>query len=409
MAFRDDLKAPAMSAIPRLKPYSGPALLSYGFRPFFLFGSIYAGIEVLAWLPMFYGELSVATTLSPRDWHVHELLFGYVPAIVAGFLLTAIPNWTGRLPLQGRPLLVLVSAWLAGRFAVTLSAEIGWIAAAVIDCTFLLMMVAAVGREIVAGKNWRNLKIVALLVLLAAGNLGFHLEAHFEGIALYTTRLGIAVVIMLIMVVGGRIIPSFTRNWLMRRGPGRLPASFDRFDLACIVVSGAGLAVWVVEPVGALAAGTLIAAAAFNLARLARWAGDRTFADRLVLILHIGYAFVPLGFLLGGLSAFEIGAPSGGIHAWTAGAIGTMTLAVMSRASLGHTGRALAASPSLQAVYAAVIIAAVARICAVLHPAWNESLLHIAAFSWAASFLGFAALYAPLFCLPKRAVAQGAH
>lgn len=394
-----------MAAIPRLKPYAGPALLSYGFRPFFLLGSIWAGLEVLAWLPMFYGELSLATAFSPRDWHVHELLFGYVPAIVAGFLLTAIPNWTGRLPLQGPPLAGLVLVWLAGRYAVTLSANIGWLGAAAVDCAFLLLMTAAVAREIVAGKNWQNLKIVALLGLLAAGNLGFHLEAHFEGVALYSSRLGIAAVLILIMVVGGRIIPSFTRNWLMRRQPGRLPVPFGRFDTACIVLSGIGLALWVVIPEEAPTGVALLAAAVLNLVRLCRWAGHRTFADRLVLVLHVGYAFVPLGFLLAGLSAFGITVPSAGIHAWTAGAIGIMTLAVMSRASLGHTGRALIASPALQAVYAAASIAALARICAVLHPAWSEALLYVAAFAWAAAFLGFASLYAPILCLTRRKAA----
>ncbi|OFW98004.1 MAG: short-chain dehydrogenase [Alphaproteobacteria bacterium RIFCSPHIGHO2_12_FULL_66_14] len=391
-----------MAPIPRLKPYGGPALLSYGFRPFFLLGSILAGLEVLAWLPMFYGELSVTTLFSPRDWHVHELLFGYVPAIVTGFLLTAIPNWTGRLPLQGRPLLVLVLVWLAGRFAVTFSTGIGWIGVAVVDCAFLVLVAAAAAREIVAGKNWRNLRIVALVSLLAAGNLAFHVEAHVEGIALYASRLGIAVVIMLIMVVGGRIVPSFTRNWLVQHAPGRLPAPFGRFDVACLGLSAAGLVLWVVEPAGALAGAALIVAATLNVARLVRWAGDRTFADRLVLILHVGYAFVPLGFLLAGLAALGLGAPSAGIHAWTAGAIGIMTLAVMSRASLGHTGRPLAASPVLQAIYATVIIAAVVRISAALHPEWNDVLLHLAAVAWAAAFLGFAALYAPLLCRSKR-------
>ena len=391
-----------MTAIPRLKAHDGPVLLSYGFRPFFLFGSVYAGIEILAWLPVFYGELTVATTLSPRDWHVHELLFGYVPAIVAGFLLTAIPNWTGQLPLQGQPLLVLVSVWLAGRFAVTFSAGIGWIAAAAIDCSFLALMAAATGREIAAGKNWRNLKVVGLLTLLGLANLGFHLEAHYESIALHATRLGIAVVIMLIMVIGGRIIPSFTRNWLMRQTPGRLPAPFARFDLTCLVMSGLALLLWIAEPVGPGAGMALALAGILNIVRLGRWAGDRTLADRLVLILHVGYAFVPLGFLLGSLSALDLVAPSAGIHAWTAGAIGIMTLAVMSRASLGHTGRPLVASPALQAVFAAVLIAAAARICAVLHPEWAGPLLYLAAFAWAAAFLGFAALYAPLLARRKR-------
>ena len=139
-----------MAAVPRLKPYAGPALLSYGFRPFFLLGSIWAGLEILAWLPILHGRLSLASSFSPRDWHVHELIFGYVPAIVAGFLLTAIPNWTGRLPLQGGPLGGLVLAWLSGRYAVTFSAEIGWIGAMTVDSIFLWLMMAAVAREIVA-------------------------------------------------------------------------------------------------------------------------------------------------------------------------------------------------------------------------------------------------------------------
>jgi uncharacterized protein involved in response to NO len=391
-----------MAQVPRLRPYDGPALFSYGFRPFFLLGSIWAGLEVLAWLPAFYGELSLTTAFSPRDWHVHEMLFGYVPAIVAGFLLTAIPNWTGRLPLQGRPLLGLVLTWLAGRIAILLSGEIGWIAAAVIDVAFLALMAGAVAREIVAGKNWRNLKIVALLGLLAAANLAFHIEAHLEGIALFATRAGIAVVIMMISLVGGRIIPSFTRNWLLRQPPGRLPAPFGRFDEFCMVLSAFGLVLWVVAP-GDMATGlALLSAAVFNALRLARWAGERTAADRLVLVLHVGFAFVPLGFLLGALAAFGVVPPSAGIHAWTVGAVGLMTLAVMSRASLGHSGRALSASPALQAIYAVAAIAALARICATVEPQWSITLLHVAAFSWALAFLGFAALYAPMLCLPKR-------
>src|SRR5262249_28467999 len=148
-------------------------------------------------------------------------------------------------------------------------------------------------------------------------------------------------------------------------------------------------------------AAALAAAALANAVRLARWAGDRTAADRLVLILHAGFAFIPLGFALGSLAALGMVAPSAGIHAWTVGAIGIMTLAVMSRASLGHTGRPLAASPALQMIYAAAGIAAIARIAAALAPEIGTSLLHIGAVAWAMAFLGFAALYAPLLCQPK--------
>jgi uncharacterized protein involved in response to NO len=204
------------------------------------------------------------------------------------------------------------------------------------------------------------------------------------------------------MIVGGRIVPSFTRNWLARQDPGRLPAPFDRFDVACMVLSAASLLLWAIRPDGRATAALLAAAGVANAVRLARWAGDRTIADRLVLILHVGFAFVPLGFLLNALAAIGGIAPSAGVHAWTVGAIGIMTLAVMSRATLGHTGQPLSASPGLQAVYAVVAIAALARIAAAVLPDWSMALLHLAAFAWAVAFLGFAGLYAPLLCLPKR-------
>ncbi len=385
-----------MNAIPRLRDYSGPVLLSYGFRPFFLFGAIYAGLAVLAWLPIFNGELVLWSAFSAVDWHVHELLYGFLPAVVTGFLLTAIPNWTGRLPIQGKPLLVLVLVWLAGRVCVTFSAQTGWLPAAIFDVTFLALVVAAAAREIVTGKNWRNLRVVGLVTLLLAGNIAFHIEAHVRGTAEYGTRAGIAVIVMLIVVIGGRIVPSFTRNWLARENPGRLPAPFARFDVATMAVTAVALVLWVMQPTGQIVAAALMLAGVLNIVRLMRWAGDRTCRDRLVLILHVGYAFVPLGFLLAGAAAFGIIVSSAGIHAWTVGAAGTMTLAVMTRASLGHTGNALVASPMTQAIYATVVIASLARICAALDGGWSDALLHVTAFAWCVAFFGFALSFGPL-------------
>jgi len=304
------------------------------------------------------------------------MLYGYVPAVVTGFLLTAIPNWTGRLPIQGTPLLVLVSVWIVGRVFVTASAETGWLLAAIVDVSFLALVVAATAREIVAGKNWRNLRVVGLVTVLLAGNIAFHIEAHVRGTAEYGAHTGIAAIVLLIVVIGGRIVPSFTRNWLARENPGRLPAPLGRFDVAVIGITAATLVLWIAQPVGRLTAAALAVTAALNIVRLARWAGDRTFRDRLVLILHIGYAFVPIGFLLSSAAALDIVMTSAGIHAWTVGAAGTMTLAVMTRA-LGHTGNPLVASPMTQAIYATVIIAALARICASLEPASSEVLLHV--------------------------------
>jgi uncharacterized protein involved in response to NO len=385
-----------MTAVPRLRAYAGPALLSYGFRPFFFFGACYAALAILAWLPLFYGEITLATAFSPRDWHVHEMLYGYIPAVVTGFLLTAIPNWTGRLPLQGWPLLVLVMAWAAGRAAVTLSAEIGWLAAALVDASFLLLVVAATAREIIAGRNWANLKVLIPVTILGLGNAAFHIEAHVFGAADYGIRVGIAGILVLIMVIGGRLIPSFTRNWLARENPGRLPVPFGRFDAAVIVLSSGALAFWTIEPFGKAAAAGLFAAGLLQTLRLARWAGDRTLRDRLVIVLHVAYAFVPLGFVLTGLSAMGVIVPSAGTHAWMVGTAGMMTVAVMTRATLGHTGHELVASVPTQLIYAAVFVAAVARICAALEPGWSELELHVAAFAWAAAFFGFSIVYGPM-------------
>src|ERR1039458_8883925 len=219
-----------MNTSSRKRAHDGWPLLASSFRPFFLFGSIYAGLAILVWLPAFYGELTLTSAFAPRDWHVHEMLYGYLPAVITGFLLTAIPNWTGRLPIQGTPLLVLVMVWIAGRLSVTFSAETGWLVAMLVDASFLSLVAAAAAREILAGRNWRNLNVVFLVLLLLAGNVAFHLEAHFHGVADTGIRIGIAVIVMLIGMIGGRIVPSFTRNWLVRENPGRLPAPFGRFD-----------------------------------------------------------------------------------------------------------------------------------------------------------------------------------
>jgi len=390
-----------MSAVPRLRSFRGPPLLSYGFRPFFFFGALYAALAVLVWMPFYFGEVGLPTSFTPRDWHAHEMIYGYLPAIITGFLLTAIPNWTGRLPLQGGPLLVLVAVWIAGRFAVATSTQIGWIPATLIDTAFLFLLAGAAGREVVYGRNWRNLKVLAPVVVLGLANVVFHVEAH-SGAADYSVRVGVAAVLVLLMLIGGRIIPSFTGSWLRREAPGRIPQPFGRFDIAVIVVSGASLVLWIVLPFGNATAFALFIAGLLQSVRLARWAGDRTLRDGLVLVLHVAYAFLPIGFFIAGLGALGTLAPSAGIHAWMVGAAGLMTLAVMTRATLGHTGQPLAASAITQFLYGSVFVAAVARICAVVEPAHQVVLLCAAALAWIVGFLGFAIVYAPLLWGARR-------
>ncbi|UCI22932.1 NnrS family protein (plasmid) [Mesorhizobium sp. B2-1-8] len=389
-------------AIPRTQQGRYPAILSYGFRPFFLLGSFYAGGAVLFWLPLFYGRLATLSTFVPVDWHIHEMLFGYLAAIVTGFLLTAIPNWTGRLPVQGVPLLALVVAWLAGRIAVFFSALIGWQAAAALDCTFLLAVITAAGIEIVAGRNWRNLKVLAPVTVLFASNVAFHIEAHLNGISDISRRLAIGAAIVLIMIVGGRIIPSFTRNWLVRENPGRLPAPFGRFDTLTILVSAIALAAWTFSPMETGTGLLLIAAAALNAIRLLRWAGDRTLRDPLVLILHLAFVFVPAGLLLCGLSAITPAmVPSAaGAHAFGVGAVACMTLAIMSRSTLGHTGRALQATSGTCAVYVAILLAAALRIGAAFAPG-HEVLVYLSGAAWAAAFLGYVMVFGGMLVRPR--------
>jgi uncharacterized protein involved in response to NO len=389
-------------AIPRTRPSAYPAVLSYGFRPFFLLGSLQAGAAILFWLPLFYGRLETSSVFSPVDWHVHELLFGYLAAVVTGFLLTAIPNWTGRLPVQGLPLLALALLWCAGRFVVFFSAEIGWLTGAVIDCAFLLAVVAAAATEIIAGRNWRNLKVLLPVTALLAANMMFHAEAHYQGVSDISRRLGLGAAVVLIMIIGGRIVPSFTRNWLAREKPGRLPIPFGRFDVATIALSAAGLMAWAFFPDRAGTGTMLIAGAILNAVRLARWAGDRTLRDPLVLILHVAFAFVPIGLLLAGLAVFVPGnIPAiAGIHAFGVGAVASMTLAVMARATLGHTGRELRASIGTCAVFVAIVLAAVFRIGAAFAPA-QAMLLHMSAALWIASFIGYAGLFGGMLVRPR--------
>jgi uncharacterized protein involved in response to NO len=323
------------------------------------------------------------------------MIYGYVAATIAGFLLTAIPNWTGRLPVNGLPLAGLFALWAAGRIAIAGSALWGAEIAAIIDVAFLVIFAAVALREIVAGKNWRNLRVLIILGVLIAGDIVFHVEEIHHSSAEYGIRIGVAALVALIMLVGGRIVPSFTNNWLARNNPGRLPVPFSRFDGIAIAISALALVAWVAVPEAAACGVLLIIGGALQAARQMRWAGDRTFADRLVLVLHVAYIFVPLGFLLAGAailwpSHWPI---SAGIHAWTTGAVGLMTLAVMTRASLGHTGQGLIASLPTQLIYLCVLIAALARIAASFAP--SSVLLHIAAAAWFLAFGGFAVLFGP--------------
>ncbi len=392
------------SSAEQIRSWNGPAILGYGFRPFFLSAAVFAALAMAVWIGALSGLWDVPSAFGPVEWHVHEFLWGYLPAVVAGFMLTAVPNWTGRLPIVGYPLALLWACWLVGRIAVFLSSGLPPLAVAAADLLFLMVLIIVMGREILAGRNWRNLKVLAIVALLFAGNAVFHAEnmlgqPPLEGFGL---RLGIGSAILLIVLVGGRIIPSFTRNWLARSAPGRPPQPFGMPDKVSIALSGLSLLSWVVAPLWVGTGALLAAAGGVNLVRLARWTGWRSLPEPLVSILHGAYLFVPLGFLLLGASVMwpEAVTRSAALHSWTAGAILLMTLAVMTRASLGHSGMPLTASRGISAIYVAAAVASLSRIGAGFLPA-SGWLLDLAAAGWIIAFVLFVIVYAPLFLRPK--------
>lgn len=385
----------------RMKAWTGPAILSFGFRPFFLFAAIWAALAMVLWLGMLTGGFALPTVFDPISWHAHEMIFGYLLAVVAGFLMTAIPNWTGRMPIVGWPLAGLVGLWLAGRVAVALSAG-GPMLAAAIDLAFPVVLVAVMAREIVAGRNWRNLAVVGLVALFALANLLYHIEAINGGYpaAGVGLRVALAAAVTLISLIGGRVVPSFTRNWLVQRRSSVLPTPFGKGDKAVMAIGIAALVLWIIWPEQPAVAAALTLAGLAHLWRLSRWAGWRTGAEALVWVLHVGYAFVPLGFLAMAANAAGWITTGAGQHIWMAGAIGLMTLAIMSRASLGHTGRTLMASRATTAIYLALIGSVLARLG---YGLWPEAtgFLHMAAGLWILAFGGFAVAYWPVLARPR--------
>ncbi|MDJ0943109.1 MAG: NnrS family protein [Kiloniellales bacterium] len=382
--------------------YDGAVLFAEGFRPFFLAAALHAVLALPLWLLIFSGRVDLGLTIAPSHWHAHEMLFGYLAAVLAGFLLTAVPNWTGRLPISGRPLAGLFALWLLGRLAQAPGLALGPVAP-LLDVLFLVVLAAVVWREIWAGRNLRNLPICLLVTCFAAANIGFHLLAA-EGDPAGFLRGGVGIAALLIALVGGRVVPSFTRNWLAKRGEAKLPRPFGRFDQASLAVTALALLAWVPDPEGRPAGLLLIAAGLLQLLRLLRWRGWRSLAEPLVLVLHLGFAWLPVGLALLGLAALRPEAVSGsaGLHALTAGAVGLMTLAIMTRATLGHTGRPLTAGPGTQVIYALVLIAAVLRVAAPWLPLDQTAVVISSGLLWSGGFLGFVLVYGPMLLRRRR-------
>lgn len=384
----------------QMRAWRGPAILSFGFRPFFLGAALWAALAMALWIFALSGAYVLPTAFDPVSWHAHEFLFGYLSAVIAGFLLTAVPNWTGQLPIVGWPLGGLFALWVIGRAVVLCSAGLPPVAVAAADLAMPLALTGFLAREIITGRNWRNLIVLVILAAFTISNAVFHWEAARGAYAAqgYGLRTGLGAVLMMIAVIGGRIVPSFTRNWLVRQGPGRLPMPpMQRFDKVALLAFLIALVAWIVAPDTRATAALLLVAGALHLARLARWAGDRTGTEPLLWILHIGYLFLPLGAVTLAASILVPGLFGGAAaqHLWMAGAAGTMTLAVMTRATLGHTGQTLTAGRGTVGLYLALLTAVLARLAAGLWPD-HATLLHmLSALAWIAAFSGFALVFGP--------------
>lgn len=386
-----------------------PPFLSYAFRPFFLLAGGFAVLGMAHWLLVLTGRPWPEAGSFSTVWHAHEMGLGFAGAVVAGFLLTAVATWTGRPPVRGGWLLWLAATWLAGRGAMLFAAALPPGLVAALDLAFPLLLAGLATREIVGGRSRRNYGVMALawvlvgLVLLyqaaALGLIPEGTEAETEQIVV---RLLVQVLVLLVAVVGGRVIPAFTTNWLKLRGADRLPVARPRLEgviLPLTAVAGLSQSLF---PEGWPTALLCLLAGLGHTLRLAGWRGLATVAEPLLLVLHVAYAWLAIGFLL--LAVTAAGAPLPGtaaLHALSVGAVGGMILGMMTRVALGHTGRVLTAARTTVAAYLLLGLATVARVFGPAFETLAAAALPWSGALWMAAFGIFLWSYAPILLGPR--------
>lgn len=376
--------------------------LGYGFRPFFALAGLYGALAVPVWLLMWLGEAPIDPALPTPFWHAHEMLFGFAAAALGGFLLTAVPNWTGQGPVRGGALLALTGAWLVGRVAMWLSGALPpWLVAA-LDLAFLPLLASFQAPAIVVRSARRNGVFVLILLALSVANLAIHLEAM--GLAhagRWGIELALGVLVLAVTLVGGRIVPAFTQGGLKAQGVPAAIVPAPRLDAAAILSVAATVIARAAGAPDALVGACAALAALAALARLGRWQGHRTWRWPLLWALHLGMAWLAAGLALLAAARFDLVPAAMALHALGAGAIGTMILAVMTRATLGHTGRSLVAVPGSAAAYLAVAGGALLRVLAPLAPDQAVLLTVAGGALWSAGFVAFLWLYGGMLLRPR--------
>ncbi len=383
-------------------PGRASAFLSYGFRPFFLFASIYALLALAAWMAAYLGGVGLPGETDAMFWHGHEMVFGFTMAAACGFLLTAVPNWTGKAPVVGGPLGLLVFLWVAGRAAFWLADVLPYWVVAATDLALIPVFTVTVARPIVAAGNRRNYIFLAMLTTLFVANLLFYLDVLglSPGDIKTGLSLGLYVFVVLVALIGGRVIPAFTTNALARRGDDAEVRSSPMLQNLSLAAMAAAVAADLTLGDGPVTGVAALAAAVFLALRMRHWQSIRVLDDPILWVLHLGYAWVPAGFALKGLAGFtEAVSPSMALHAFAAGAAGTMIMAMMSRAALGHTGRSFTAPRPIALAYLLVAMGALVRVLSPL-AGGGEAAMAVSGVLWSAGFLIFAVVYWPILTRP---------
>lgn len=379
-------------------------LLRYGFRPFFLGAGLAAMLLIPWWAASYAFGVPLGTAWPPTLWHGHEMLFGFIVAAIAGFLLTAVPSWTGARGFAGRPLAIVSGVWLLGRIAIATSQLWPLAVVAALDLAFLPALAILVTPPLVRARN-RNTPLLAVLAALWATDAAFYwgLSHHNDGTSLRALIVGIDIVLLLITVIGGRIVPAFTASALKQRSiAGTVRAWPGVTELAI----GSMIAVVLSDllvPDGRIAGVIAALAAAAQAVRLVQWRTLKTLRQPIVWVLHLAYIWLPIGLALKAVALLTGAAPAAfWLHALTIGTAATMILAVMTRASLGHTGRPLVVDPVIALAYLLLTAAALVRVfgLAILRIAYPEVIL-VAAFLWTAAFVLFTWIYAPMLLAPR--------
>ncbi|WP_148252164.1 NnrS family protein [Aidingimonas lacisalsi] len=374
------------------------------FRPFFLLGAVFSLVAMLVWGGFWHGEILLMPHGGMLWWHQHEMLFGFGGAIVVGFLLTAVQNWTGRPGLHGGPLCGLVMLWLAGRVLLAFPPDMAPIWPALVDLVFLPLAAVALGISVIRVRQWRNLIFIPVLLLMTTANGWMHwgaIQANGQAVR-DGAQMAILLMVLLMVVLGGRVIPFFTSRRLGTMQPSRwLWLEIVSIGTIALLVLMSGIGSLTSLPAETWAIVALTAAAA-NTLRLCRWQGLRCLHEPLLWGLHGSYAFVCLGLAMWGLASFGWLGTSLALHAITIGGMSTMMLAMMARVSLGHTGRAIRTLPGIGVALGLMMLAAVLRaLLPVIWPQLFPWTLSLSVLCWVLAFTLFVWRYARLLATPR--------